>query len=66
MEILVRTLNLNFGWFSENFNTPGPIADPIIRKAYVAAYDRRLRHPAWVRAFVFICRFGECLFLADR
>jgi len=26
----------------------GPFADPLIRKAYVAAYDRRLRHPAWV------------------
>ena len=26
----------------------GPIADTLIRKAYVAGYDRRLRHPAWV------------------
>lgn len=26
----------------------GPIADFIQRQAYVAAYDRRLRHPAWV------------------
>ncbi|KAF9052772.1 hypothetical protein BJ165DRAFT_1442701 [Panaeolus papilionaceus] len=26
---------------------PGPIADTLIRKAYVAAYDRRLRHPSW-------------------
>ena len=25
----------------------GPISDLLIRKAYVAAYDRRLRHPAW-------------------
>ncbi|KAG5651529.1 hypothetical protein H0H81_008341 [Sphagnurus paluster] len=25
----------------------GPIADCMMRKAYVAAYDRRLRHPAW-------------------
>ena len=32
------------------YGNPGPIADPIIRKAYVAAYDRRLRHPAWVSA----------------
>jgi endonuclease G len=28
-------------------SVPGPIADPIVRQAYVAAYDRRLRHPAW-------------------
>lgn len=26
----------------------GPISDLLVRKAYVAAYDRRLRHPAWV------------------
>ncbi|KAF8226241.1 hypothetical protein L208DRAFT_1407364 [Tricholoma matsutake] len=29
------------------FGHPGPIADPLVRKAYVATYDRRLRHPAW-------------------
>lgn len=28
---------------------PGPISDLLVRKAYVASYDRRLRHPAWVR-----------------
>ena len=27
---------------------PGPISDLLVRRAYVAAYDRRLRHPAWV------------------
>jgi hypothetical protein len=26
----------------------GPTSDLISRKAYVTAYDRRLRHPAWV------------------
>ena len=30
----------------------GPIADPLVRKAYVASYDRRLRHPAWVSAYI--------------
>ncbi|KAG9318149.1 hypothetical protein JVU11DRAFT_222 [Chiua virens] len=25
----------------------GPIPDLLVRKAYTAAYDRRLRHPAW-------------------
>ncbi|KAF8163078.1 hypothetical protein B0H34DRAFT_650696 [Crassisporium funariophilum] len=29
------------------YGNPGPIADTLNRKAYVAAYDRRLRHPAW-------------------
>lgn len=29
------------------YGNPGPIADCMMRKAYVAAYDRRLRHPAW-------------------
>jgi hypothetical protein len=33
---------------------PGPISDMLVRKAYVAAYDRRLRHPAWVR-YYFCC-----------
>ena len=31
------------------YGNPGPISDLLIRKAYVAAYDRRLKHPAWVR-----------------
>lgn len=31
------------------FLWPGPISDQLVRKAYVAGYDRRLRHPAWVR-----------------
>ena len=26
----------------------GPISDELVRQVYVAAYDRRLRHPAWV------------------
>ncbi|KDQ13148.1 hypothetical protein BOTBODRAFT_33762 [Botryobasidium botryosum FD-172 SS1] len=29
------------------YGSPGPIADIITRKAYVAGYDRRLRHPSW-------------------
>ncbi|KAJ6500404.1 hypothetical protein C8R45DRAFT_1210204 [Mycena sanguinolenta] len=29
------------------YGNPGPIADALARKAYVAGYDRRLRHPAW-------------------
>jgi len=29
------------------YGSPGPITDQLVRKAYVAGYDRRLRHPAW-------------------
>ncbi|KAG8738591.1 nuclease [Ceratobasidium sp. 414] len=29
------------------YGSPGPISDLITRKAYVAGYDRRMRHPAW-------------------
>ncbi|KAF9517237.1 hypothetical protein BS47DRAFT_1326577 [Hydnum rufescens UP504] len=29
------------------YSSPGPIFDVLRRKAYVAAYDRKLRHPAW-------------------
>jgi hypothetical protein len=31
-------------------NDSGPVADVLYRQAYVAAYDRQKRHPAWVRA----------------
>jgi endonuclease G, mitochondrial len=27
---------------------PGPIFDQLVRRAYIAGYDRRLRHPSWV------------------
>ncbi|KZT44091.1 hypothetical protein SISSUDRAFT_1111771 [Sistotremastrum suecicum HHB10207 ss-3] len=29
------------------YGHPGPVSDLLTRQAYVAAYDRRLRHPAW-------------------
>ncbi|KAF7295142.1 Endonuclease [Mycena indigotica] len=29
------------------YGNPGPVFDALVRKAYVAAYDRRLRHPSW-------------------
>ena len=35
----------------------GPISDLIHRQAYVAAYDRRLRHPAWVCVLFFSSLF---------
>ncbi|KAK0197464.1 hypothetical protein F5146DRAFT_918534 [Armillaria mellea] len=41
------------------YGHPGPIADPIIRKAYVAAYDRRLRHPAWTAEHLTLASLGK-------
>ncbi|KAK0448377.1 uncharacterized protein EV420DRAFT_856610 [Desarmillaria tabescens] len=41
------------------YGNPGPIADPIIRKAYVAAYDRRLRHPAWTAEHLTLASLGK-------
>ncbi|KAG6874328.1 hypothetical protein C0995_001553 [Termitomyces sp. Mi166 len=29
------------------YGNPGPISDTLVRQAYITAYDRRLRHPAW-------------------
>lgn len=42
------------GWACTS-GSAGPISDQFVRKAYVAAYDRRLRHPAWVRPFLLPC-----------
>lgn len=45
-----------------NACTIGPIFDMIYRKSYITAYDRRLRHPAWVRLPVIleICLTQGC------
>jgi hypothetical protein len=37
------------------FGMLGPVSDFFVRKAYVMAYDRRMRHPAWVRLIAFFC-----------
>ncbi|KAJ3815682.1 hypothetical protein F5876DRAFT_61275 [Lentinula aff. lateritia] len=41
------------------YGNPGPIADPIVRQAYVAAYDRRLRHPAWTAEHLTLASLGK-------
>ncbi|KAL0947314.1 hypothetical protein HGRIS_013433 [Hohenbuehelia grisea] len=41
------------------YGNPGPIVDPLIRKAYVAAYDRRLRHPAWTAEHLTLASLGR-------
>ncbi|KAI0818803.1 hypothetical protein BC629DRAFT_1588131 [Irpex lacteus] len=38
---------------------PGPISDMLVRKAYVAAYDRRLRHPAWTAEHLTLASLGK-------
>ncbi|EIM82513.1 DNA/RNA non-specific endonuclease [Stereum hirsutum FP-91666 SS1] len=37
----------------------GPISDQFVRKAYVAAYDRRLRHPAWTAEHLTLASLGK-------
>jgi len=38
---------------------PGPIADLLVRKGYIAAYDRRLRHPAWTMEHLTLASLGR-------
>ena len=44
---------------------PGPVSDLLVRKAYVAAYDRRLRHPAWVRGMDIVPRLQRLTIVID-
>ncbi|GJE86802.1 DNA/RNA non-specific endonuclease [Phanerochaete sordida] len=41
------------------YGHPGPISDLLVRKAYVAAYDRRLRHPAWTAEHLTLASLGK-------
>ncbi|KAI0057129.1 hypothetical protein BV25DRAFT_1460950 [Artomyces pyxidatus] len=41
------------------YGYPGPISDQLVRKAYVAAYDRRLRHPAWTAEHLTLASLGR-------
>ncbi|KAF5391815.1 hypothetical protein D9757_001690 [Collybiopsis confluens] len=47
------------------YGNPGPIADPIVRRAYVAAYDRRLRHPAWTAEHLTLASLGKSALVAS-
>ncbi|KIP10327.1 hypothetical protein PHLGIDRAFT_101457 [Phlebiopsis gigantea 11061_1 CR5-6] len=38
---------------------PGPISDLLVRKAYVASYDRRLKHPAWTAEHLTLASLGK-------
>ncbi|KAH9004973.1 hypothetical protein EDB86DRAFT_3061856 [Lactarius hatsudake] len=41
------------------YGNPGPIPDQLVRQAYVAAYDRRLRHPAWTAEHLTLASLGK-------
>ncbi|KAH7889958.1 hypothetical protein F5I97DRAFT_1924468 [Phlebopus sp. FC_14] len=38
---------------------PGPVSDLLVRRAYTAAYDRRLRHPAWTAEHLTLASLGK-------
>ncbi|KAL4244387.1 Endonuclease [Abortiporus biennis] len=41
------------------YGNPGPISDKLVRKAYIAGYDRRLRHPAWTAEHLTLASLGK-------
>jgi len=41
------------------YGNPGPIPDQLVRQAYVAAYDRRMRHPAWTAEHLTLASLGK-------
>ncbi|KZV94045.1 hypothetical protein EXIGLDRAFT_612214 [Exidia glandulosa HHB12029] len=41
------------------YGNPGPISDLLTRRAYIAAYDRRLRHPAWTAEHLTLASLGK-------
>ncbi|OCH95295.1 DNA/RNA non-specific endonuclease [Obba rivulosa] len=41
------------------YGNPGPFSDHLVRRAYVAGYDRRLRHPAWTAEHLTLASLGK-------
>ncbi|EJD53238.1 hypothetical protein AURDEDRAFT_54261 [Auricularia subglabra TFB-10046 SS5] len=41
------------------YGNPGPISDLLTRRAYIAAYDRRLRHPVWTAEHLTLASLGK-------
>ncbi|KAI0282150.1 hypothetical protein BGY98DRAFT_912686 [Russula aff. rugulosa BPL654] len=41
------------------YGNPGPIFDQLVRRVYVAGYDRRLRHPAWTAEHLTLASLGK-------
>ncbi|TBU28921.1 DNA/RNA non-specific endonuclease [Dichomitus squalens] len=37
----------------------GPVSDLLVRRAYITAYDRRLRHPAWTAEHLTLASLGK-------
>ncbi|KIY43689.1 DNA/RNA non-specific endonuclease [Fistulina hepatica ATCC 64428] len=43
---------------------PGPVSDLLVKRAYVAAYDRRLRHPSWTAEHLTLAALGKSTLVA--
>lgn len=41
------------------YGSPGPVSDQLVHVAYVAGYDRRLRHPAWTAEHLTLASLGK-------
>ncbi|KAG8964978.1 nuclease [Tulasnella sp. 419] len=41
------------------YGHPGPTPDFLVRKAYAASYDRRLRHPSWTAEHLTLAALGK-------
>ncbi|KAG8889157.1 nuclease [Tulasnella sp. 332] len=41
------------------YGHPGPVPDLLLRKAYTASYDRRLRHPSWTAEHLTLASLGK-------
>ncbi|KAH7927740.1 hypothetical protein BV22DRAFT_1103540 [Leucogyrophana mollusca] len=41
------------------YGNPGPVSDLLVRRAYTAAYDRRLRHPSWTAEHLSLSTLGR-------
>ncbi|PCH38707.1 hypothetical protein WOLCODRAFT_136405 [Wolfiporia cocos MD-104 SS10] len=41
------------------YGNPGPVSDQLVRLAYVAGYDRRLRHPVWTAEHLTLASLGK-------
>ncbi|KAI5124061.1 hypothetical protein M0805_003888 [Coniferiporia weirii] len=47
------------------YGNPGPVSDFLVRKAYVTAYDRRMRHPAWTAEHLTLSSLGRSVIEAS-
>ncbi|RPD65858.1 hypothetical protein L226DRAFT_500014 [Lentinus tigrinus ALCF2SS1-7] len=41
------------------YGHPGPVSDLLVRRAYITAYDRQRRHPAWTAEHLTLASLGK-------